>query len=210
MNLLNICISLWEEYASFPQNGKCNSGREKCISPVSRSLEGGLMTDGISLSASSIAAASWSSVVHCCSIFLWDLDWKYSARWEPSIWRCRLLSALQRAQMTDLDQIFCMWYFLCIWRAPSKNFVHFFLLWPPQKGRSFHSGCFFQKCCSTTFLAWFFPFTNHATSLHAKNAVRTTFLEGHYNSYKHVRRTSTGRYYLIMTSRKSMWNHRDI
>ena len=149
-------------------------------------------------------------LVHCCSIFLWDLDWKYSARWEPSIWRCRLLSALQRAQMTGLDQFFCMRYFLCIWRAPSKIFVHFFLLWPPQKGRSFHSGCFFQKCCSTTFLAWFFPFTNHATSLHARNAVRTTFLAGHYNSYKHVGRTSTGWYYLIMTSRKSMWSHRDI
>ena len=149
-------------------------------------------------------------VVHCCSIFLWDLDWKYRARWEPSIWRCRLLSALQRAQMTDLDQFFCMRYFSCIWRAPSKIFVHFFLLWPPQKGRSFHSGCFFQKCCSTTFLAWFFPFTNHATSLHARNVVRTTFMAGHYNSYKHVRRTSTGWYYLIMTSRKSVWNHRDI
>ena len=80
-------------------------------------------------------------------LYIWDLDWKYSARREPSIWRCRLLSALQRAEMTDLDQIFCMRYFLCIWRAPSKIFVHFFLLWPPQKGRSFHSGCFFQKCC---------------------------------------------------------------
>ena len=130
----------------------------------------------------------WSPVqlVHCCSIFLWDLDWKYSARWEPSIWRCRLLSALQRAEMTDLDHFFCMRYFSCIWRAPSKIFVHFFLLWPPQKGRSFHSGCFFQKCCSTTFLACFFPFTNHATSLHARNVVRTTFMAGHYKSYWQV------------------------
>ena len=50
--------------------------------------------------------------------------------------------------MTGLDQIFCMRYFLCIWRAPSKIFVHFFLLWPPQKGRSIRSGCFFQKCCA--------------------------------------------------------------
>ena len=129
---------------------------------------------------------SWGGEVHCCSIFLWDLDWKYSARWDPSIWRCRLLSALQRAEMTDLDQFFCMRYFSCIWRAPSKILVHFFLLWPPQKGRSFHSGCFFQKCCSTTFLAWFFPFTNHATSLHARNVVRTTFMAGHYKSYWQV------------------------
>ena len=125
-------------------------------------------------------------LVHWCSIFLWDLDWKYSARWEPSIWRCSLLSALQRAERIDLDQFFCMRYFSCIWRAPSKSFVHFFLLWPPQKGRSFHSGCFFQKCCSTTFLACFLPFTNHATSLHARNAVRTVILEGHYRSYRHA------------------------
>ena len=87
-------------------------------------------------------------LVHCCSIFLWDLDWKYSARWEPSIWRCRLLSAIQRAQMTDLDQIFCMWHLLCVWRVASKNFVRFLLLLPPQKGRSIRSGCFFQKCCT--------------------------------------------------------------
>ena len=60
-------------------------------------------------------------VVHCCTIFLWDLDWKYSARWESSIWRCRLLSPLPRAGMTDLDQTFCMWYFLCRWRAASKK-----------------------------------------------------------------------------------------
>ena len=59
-----------------------------------------------------------------CTIFLWDLDWKYSARWEPSIWRCRLLSALQRAGMTDLDQTFCMWYFSCIWRAASIFFSY--------------------------------------------------------------------------------------
>ena len=39
-----------------PENGKCNSAREKCISPVSRSLAGELMTEGISLSGSSIAA----------------------------------------------------------------------------------------------------------------------------------------------------------
>ena len=76
---------------------------------------------------------SGHSLVHCCTIFLWDLDWKYSARWEPSIWRCRLLSALQRAEMTDLDQIFCMWYFLCIWRAASENFVHFFYSGPLKK-----------------------------------------------------------------------------
>ena len=101
------------------------------------------------------AVVNW--LVHCCSIFLWDLDWKYSARWEPSIWRCRLLSALQRAQMTDLDQIFCMWYLLCVWRAASKNFVHFLLLLPPQKGRSIRSGCFFQNYRSTVILAWFFP-----------------------------------------------------
>ena len=95
-------------------------------------------------------------LVHCCSIFLWDLDWKYSARWEPSIWRCRLLSALQRAEMTDLDQIFCMRYFLCIWRAPSKIFVHFFLLWPPQKGRSFRSGCFSKIAARAAFLSCLF------------------------------------------------------
>ena len=95
--------------------------------------------------------------MHCCTIFLWDLDWKYSARWEPSIWRCRLLSAIQRAQMTDLDQIFCMWYLSCVWRAASKNFVHFLLLLPPQKGRSIRSGCFFQNYRSTVILAWFFP-----------------------------------------------------
>ena len=95
--------------------------------------------------------------MHCCTIFLWDLDWKYSARWEPSIWRCRLLSALQRAEMTNLDQIFCMRYFLCIWRAASKIFVHFLLLLPPQKGRSIRSGCFFQNYRSTVILAWFFP-----------------------------------------------------
>ena len=85
------------------------------------------------------------NVVHCCSIFLWDLDWKYSARWEPSIWRCRLLSALQRTEMTNLDQFFCMWYLLCVWREASKMFVHFLLLLPPEKGRSIRSGCFFQN-----------------------------------------------------------------
>ena len=59
--------------------------------------------------------------------------------------------------MTDLDQIFCMWYLLCIWRVASKNFVHFLLLLPPQKGRSIRSGCFFQNYRSTVILAWFFP-----------------------------------------------------
>ena len=29
---------------------------------------------------------SSSSLVQCCTILLWDLDWKYSARWEPSIY----------------------------------------------------------------------------------------------------------------------------
>ena len=134
----------------------------------------------LSLSGESVTK---ENLVHCCTIFLWDLDWKYSARWEPSIWRCRLLSALQRAEMTNLDQIFCMRYFLCIWRAASKNFVHFLLLLPPQKGRSIRSGCFFQNYRSTVILAWFFPFTNHATSLHARNVVRTTFMAGHYKSY---------------------------
>ena len=133
-------------------------------------------------------------LVHCCSIFLWDLDWKYSARWEPSIWRCRLLSALQRAEMTDLDQIFCMRYFLCIWRAASKNFVHFLLLLPPQKGRSIRSGCFFQNYRSTVFLAWFFPFTNHATSLHARNAARAAILA-----------TQEEKLALIVTLRKILW-----
>ena len=124
-------------------------------------------------------------VVHCCSIFLWDLDWKYSARWEPSIWRCRLLSALQRAEMTNLDQFFCMRYFLCIWRAPSKIFVHFFYSDPLKKVVLSEVGAFSKNVVRTTFLAWFFPFTNHATSLHARNAVRTAFLAGHYKSYSH-------------------------
>ena len=59
--------------------------------------------------------------------------------------------------MTDLDQIFCMWYLLCVWRVASKFFVHFLLLLPPQKGRSIRSGCFFQNYRSTVILAWFFP-----------------------------------------------------
>ena len=85
-------------------------------------------------------------VVHCCTIFLWDLDWKYSALWEPSIWRCRLFLALQRAGMTDLDQMFCMWYFLCIWRAASKKFVNFFTL-TPSKRLFVSKWVLHQKCC---------------------------------------------------------------
>ena len=37
-------------------------------------------------------------------------------------------------------------------------------------------GAFSKITVRTVFLAWFFPFTNHATSLHARNAVRAAIL----------------------------------
>ena len=40
--------------------------------------------------------------------------WWHGCMVYGGVWRCKLLLALHRAEMTDLDPIFCRWYFLCI------------------------------------------------------------------------------------------------
>lgn len=69
---------------------------------------------------------------------------------------------------------------------PLKFLSIFFYSDPLKKVVLSEVGAFSKNVVRTTFLAWFFPFTNHATSLHARNVVRTTFMAGHYKSYWQV------------------------
>ena len=70
----------------------------------------------------------------------------------------------ERAEMTDLDQYFCMWYFLCIWLAASKYFVLFFYSDPLKKVVLSEVGAFSKNAVRTAFLACFFSLYRHATS----------------------------------------------
>ena len=86
-----------------------------------------------------ITSSHWQCDHNLCLLVaqLYDLSflfgflyWSSSWWWRPHIGRCRLLLPLPRAEMTDLDQIFGMRYFLCIWRAP---FLSIFFYSDPLK-----------------------------------------------------------------------------